>query len=118
MIARRRFRLIAASRSGEEEPVAAADIRQTLNWRTALAPRPLRLPCLEELLPTSGGRRFPLTCDSLWIGRDCGGGNIAIPEDATVSPRHARVYRDTQDRWHIEDADSINGVWLRVTEVP
>jgi hypothetical protein len=28
------------------------------------------------------------------------------------------VYRDPHDRWHIEDAESINGVWLRVTEVP
>jgi pSer/pThr/pTyr-binding forkhead associated (FHA) protein len=119
MIARRRFRFIAASDDGEEEPAAVSDVRQTLNWRTALAARPARgVPCLEEMLPAGEGRRFCLTCDSLWIGRDGGGaGDIAIPEDAALSPHHARVFRDTQDRWHVEDADSVNGVWLRVPDV-
>jgi hypothetical protein len=28
------------------------------------------------------------------------------------------VYRDNLGRWHVEDLGSLNGVWMRITEIP
>ena len=31
-----------------------------------------------------------------------------------MSPRHARFYRDTKGRWHVENGPALNGTWLRI----
>jgi len=35
----------------------------------------------------------------------------------TMNRRHARLHRDREDHWRIEDSGSVNGVWLRISEV-
>jgi pSer/pThr/pTyr-binding forkhead associated (FHA) protein len=52
-----------------------------------------------------------------WIGRDSRRCSIVI-DDRMLSPRHARLYRDAKGRWHIENAQSLNGLWLRISAIP
>ncbi|MFO0876550.1 MAG: FHA domain-containing protein [Gemmataceae bacterium] len=73
-------------------------------------------PSLVEVAPTGPVQRFPLAHSELWIGRDPRACVIARPEDALVSPRHARVYR-TDKGWYVENHRSLNGLWLRVEQV-
>ena len=40
------------------------------------------------------------------------------PDDPFVNPRHARLYRDPKGQWHVENNKSVNGLWLRVGEIP
>ncbi len=49
--------------------------------------------------------------DTFDIGRT--EGNLVLPEDATLSPRHARIMRDGT-RWQLVDLRSSNGTFLRV----
>jgi hypothetical protein len=39
---------------------------------------------------------------------------VVLADDPLVSPRHARIYRNAKQRWHIENCRSVNGVWLRI----
>lgn len=59
----------------------------------------------------SPGREYPLTTDQTDIGRD--EGNILLPNDPYVSPRHARIVRRGQ-RFLIQDLDSVNGIYVRL----
>jgi len=122
LISRRRFRFVepspgAAENSAEAE-VSGMDITKTCDWRTLQAARKaLDRPGLVEMLHDGDGRRYPLVQDSHWIGRDPKRSLLALADDPTVNPLHARVFRDRQGRWRIEDANSLNGVWVRVTEI-
>jgi hypothetical protein len=93
-----------------------ADSGSTQAWHagpvTALA------ASLVEVLPGGGGQRYPLTLPEYWIGRDARACAIARPDDPVANPRHARLQRDARGQWHIENHKSVNGLWLRVEEVP
>ena len=128
LIVRHRLRLSAAPQgragcrraaAGCQHPpdvqLAVADVEPGTAVEELAGPPPR--PQLLELLPSGEGRCFPLTADSQWIGRDPQQCAIVL-DDPTVDPRHARIFRDGQGRWHIEDAPSLNGIWLRVSEVP
>ncbi|WP_233104149.1 GGDEF domain-containing protein [Haliangium ochraceum] len=56
------------------------------------------------------GKRFPLEQEEFVLGRgaDC---DIQVDYDS-VSRRHARVYRDSQGRWLVEDLGSTNGSYV------
>ena len=69
---------------------------------------------LVEITADGEGQRIPLTKPEHWIGRDARQCSIVLKSDPMMSPRHARLYRDTKGRWHIENAGSRNGTWLRV----
>jgi hypothetical protein len=71
------------------------------------------VPSLVELSPAGPVHRFALTLPEYWLGRDpsCA---VARPDDPLVSPRHARLFRDTTGRWHVENNKSANGLWLAV----
>ena len=61
-------------------------------------------------------RRFPVMPPETWIGRDprdCG----IVLDDPTTEPRHAKVSQNSKGRWVLENARSLNGVWLRVQEI-
>jgi two-component system, cell cycle response regulator len=68
--------------------------------------------CLVLIYPPGPemGKRFPLDKDELVLGRgaDC---DIQVDYDS-VSRRHARVYRDTEARWLVEDLGSTNGSYV------
>jgi len=77
----------------------------------------LAVPSLTELYPTGDGPRVPLTKGEYWIGRDARACAIVPRGDPYVCPRHARLYRDQKQRWHIANFNSVNGVLLRVEKM-
>jgi len=75
------------------------------------------LPSLAEFMPAGPGARIPLFRDEHWLGADRTHCEIVPTEDDFVSPRHARLSRDSKGRWHIANNKSVNGVWLRIDEI-
>ena len=74
------------------------------------------VPSLVEVSPAGPVKRIALTQPEYWLGRDAKLCAIARPDDAFVNARHARLFRDGQGQWHIENNKSLNGLWLRITE--
>lgn len=79
--------------------------------------RPL-VPSLVEITPAGPVERFPLTLPEYWIGRDARTCAVVRQGDVLTSPRHARLYREADGRWYAENNKSLNGLWLRVDEIP
>jgi len=73
-------------------------------------------PTLTEMAKSGQALSFSLTQGEHWLGRDPRQCSMVI-EDPTVDPRHARIYRDDQDRWIMANERSRNGLWARVQEV-
>ncbi len=59
----------------------------------------------------SPGLRYPLELEQVDVGRTHG--DIRLPSDPYVSPRHARLVR-RDGRYHVRDLDSVNGVFWRL----
>lgn len=74
------------------------------------------LASLVEVGDTAQEKRFAVTADEHWIGPDSRLCSIVL-DDPMVSPRHARLYRDKQNRWLLANAKSLNGVWLRINRI-
>jgi pSer/pThr/pTyr-binding forkhead associated (FHA) protein len=74
------------------------------------------IPALVEMAERGVGREFALQGDEHWFGSDPGHCSLVV-EDSLICPRHARLYRDAGSQWHIEDAKSANGVWIRISEI-
>jgi pSer/pThr/pTyr-binding forkhead associated (FHA) protein len=72
---------------------------------------------LVELVPDGEGHRFPLKPNDNWIGSDEARASIVLGDDPFVSGRHASISKDERGRWHIRDAKSKNGTWLRIQEI-
>lgn len=71
---------------------------------------------LVRLGPKGLEERFSLESEEQWIGSDGRACRIAIPGDPWLDPKHARLYRESR-RWCIEDAQSVNGTWVSVTQL-
>ena len=80
--------------------------------------RPVQKPLavLVEVGDTAKDKRFAVTTTEHWIGRDSRLCSIVL-DDPMVSPRHARLYRDKQNRWLLANAKSLNGIWLRINRI-
>ncbi len=74
------------------------------------------LASLVEVGETGSEKRFAITSTEHWIGRDSRLSSIVL-DDPMVSPRHARLYRDKQNRWLLSNAKSLNGIWLRINRI-
>jgi hypothetical protein len=74
-------------------------------------------PSLVELKAHGDGQHFLLTHEDNWIGRNSARCSVVLGDDPFVSPEHARIYRNRQGRWRIKNHRSLNGVWLRVTQL-
>jgi pSer/pThr/pTyr-binding forkhead associated (FHA) protein len=113
LVGRGQYRFEAGA-APADEPASPAD--GTRAWGgvgiTAL------VPSLVEVTPAGPGPRVPLTQAEYWIGRDPRACAIARPDDPFVNPRHARLFRDAKGQWHVENNRSVNGLWLRVDEIP
>ena len=59
---------------------------------------------------------FPITGDELTFGSDTKQAVIAL-DDPAVAPLHARLRRDNDGNFFIEDAGSISGTYLNYTQV-
>jgi hypothetical protein len=75
-------------------------------------------PTLIEVVAGGDGQRFPLNLPEQWIGRDPKACRIVRPDDTLVNARHARLYRDPKGHWRIENNKTLNGIWLRVEQIP
>jgi pSer/pThr/pTyr-binding forkhead associated (FHA) protein len=116
LIGAARFRFEAGEREvrrdvGEPDQNQAA---ATQSW--SADPLNALVPSLVEITPAGPVQRFPLVLPEYWIGRDAANCAIVRHDDLLASPRHARLYRDVDRRWHVENNKSLNGTWFRVTE--
>jgi pSer/pThr/pTyr-binding forkhead associated (FHA) protein len=75
------------------------------------------VPSLTELTLTGDGPSVPLVNAEYLIGRDARACAIVPRGDPYVCPRHARLYRDEKNRWHVANHHSVNGVWLRIEKM-
>jgi hypothetical protein len=110
--------LIGGGRYRFEAGVAAspaAPPSTTQPW-PGIAPIRSQVPSLVELSPAGPVCRHTLTRPEYWIGRDAQLCAIARPGDALVNARHARLYRDANGVWRIENNKSLNGLWLRIAD--
>ena len=73
-------------------------------------------PTLVALTSDGDGRRYVVDRPEQWVGRDPSQSSIVL-EDPLVNPRHARIYRDPKGKWMIQNNRSVNGLWMRITEV-
>ncbi|HZU37750.1 MAG TPA: FHA domain-containing protein [Gemmataceae bacterium] len=98
-----------------EAPEDAGGQPTTQAWKG----NPVRslVPSLVELAPSGPVQRHLLTLPEYWIGRDGTACAIARPDDTLVSPRHARLFRNPRGQWVAENKGSLNGLWLRVTQM-
>jgi pSer/pThr/pTyr-binding forkhead associated (FHA) protein len=51
------------------------------------------------------------------VGRNPTTCTIVLGQDPLVSPQHARIYKDSKGRWHVENKKSLNGTWIRIHEL-
>ena len=79
-------------------------------------PSPFRPPALTELLGNEIGNRTLLVKNEYWIGSDptC---PICRPDDPFCESRHVRLYRKPQGTWHAEHNRTLNGLWLRMSQI-
>src|SRR5262249_31944236 len=114
LVGRSRYRFEAAGAAVADVPLAT-QAQDTVNWGSS--PATALSAALVEITPTGPGQRVALTQAECWIGREKGC-NVVRPDDPFVSPRHARLYRDGKGQWHAENNKSLNGLWLRMDQVP
>ena len=79
-------------------------------------PSPFRPPALTELIGNEIGNRILLVKNEYWIGSDpsC---PIGRPDDPFCEARHVRLYRKPQGGWHAEHNKTLNGLWLRMSQI-
>ena len=119
LIGSKRFRFDAAEQGAEvvQEDVAdEGDPQATRGWQSIAAAD--LVPSLVELRPHGEAKRIFLTQPDNWIGRDPAQCSVVLADDPLVSPRHARIHRDTKGRWHCDNANSLNGIWMRIDRAP
>jgi pSer/pThr/pTyr-binding forkhead associated (FHA) protein len=100
-------------------PAEAPDVAapaSTRKWQVGGSPR-ASAPRLVELTAEGEGRHYRLTGPETWIGRDPRQVSIVLAHPSG-SPRHARIGRDEKGRWMIHNNKSLNGLWVRVKEIP
>lgn len=92
----------------------------TISWQSKTSSATnSALPALVEL--TADGtnvRRIPFESAEIRIGCDPSQCNAIISGDPFVSSLHAIATPGGQNRWQIRNANALNGLWLRVAEMP
>lgn len=116
LLGSRRYRFDLSTPQQAAEPTAeGTQMWRTVNLGEAAGPR----PTLTELMPRGGkGKEIILSSDDVTLGSSARQCDVTIADDPFVSPRHARVFCDKRGHWQIENAGGLNGVWVRVEEMP
>jgi hypothetical protein len=112
IIGQGRYRFAAASLAAGTTPPINDLLGGTRPW----APAPLQ-GLVATLVEDGTGQRYPLTLPEYWLGRDPAQCAIARPDDVLANARHARIFRDAGGLWQIENHQSLNGLWFRVTHI-
>jgi pSer/pThr/pTyr-binding forkhead associated (FHA) protein len=113
MVGGGRYRFEAAGAAPAKADAAAQETRAWQNVQPADL-----ISSLVELTGQGDGQRHFLKTDDNWIGRDVSQCAIALVNDMMVSPRHAHIFKDDKRVWHIENAGSRNGTWVRLKRMP
>ncbi len=116
LVGRSRYRFEAARAEPVSAPAPATTPGGTATWNFPGVPP--GVPSLVEVTPTGPGERRPLINPEYWLGSDAAACAVVPKNDPYVNPRHARLARDAKGRWHIANHRSVNGVWLRVEQMP
>ena len=77
----------------------------------------VQTPALVELSVSGGSRRYSLDQPETWFGRSSQKATLVL-DDPMVSPRHGCFRRDSKGRWRVQNAGSLNGIWMRIHELP
>lgn len=118
LVGSRRLRFNAARAPASPAPAGGAARNSTQGWQAVTRETiDARHPSITELTPQGEGTRVPLDGTEHWIGSDSTAA-VILADDPFISARHARLFENSQGRWHIDDGGSLNGTWLRVAEVP
>ncbi len=118
LIGGKRYRFDAAEQGADmlaDDP-DENEIQTTRGWQN-VADADL-VPSLVELKPHGEAKRIFLTKPDNWIGRDAAQCTVVLPDDPLVSPKHAHLHRDAKGRWHCDNANSLNGIWIRIDKAP
>lgn len=75
-------------------------------------------PRIVEMTPRGDGQTFPLEDGENLFGTDAATCSIVVAGDPFLSGVHARIFKDQKNRWMIENRGSLNGIWLRIMEMP
>jgi hypothetical protein len=71
---------------------------------------------LEEVAPEAD-RVLPLERADVWLGRIPECAPLHLGGDPMVDRQHAKMSRRSDGDWRIEDNDSLNGTWIRMSQV-
>lgn len=71
---------------------------------------------LTEILANGTGTRIELDRDQFWIGssREC---EVCRANDPFTSERHASLSRSPKGTWVLQNNNSLNGIWVRMTQI-
>jgi pSer/pThr/pTyr-binding forkhead associated (FHA) protein len=113
IVGRTRFRFEHEAAQAAQRSAAS---QATQPWQSGAAN--VLAPSIVELTATLDGSRSLITQSEVWVGKDASYCQVVLRDDPFASARHARVYRDDEGRWVIENNKSLNGVWLRIQRLP
>ena len=111
---RYRFEIVGGDRDEESDPAQASGTRKARQVSAGIVRD--AFASLVEVGESGEEKTFSVTETEHWIGRDSRLCSIVL-NDPMVSPRHARLYRDKQNRWLLANAKSLNGIWLRINRI-
>jgi hypothetical protein len=115
LIGRGRFRFEAGDHQVDEIPAPSIPAEGTQAWAGGSIKS--AIPAFVEISPAGPVKRYPLLNPEYLVGRDPQQCAINRPDDAIMNARHARLFRDREGRWHLENLRSLNGVWLRIERI-
>ncbi len=98
---------------GPPEPAIASDALKTGPMGGAPSVKAGSARLVAILKDGSEGQTYPLSDEVTEIGRK--EGNILLPDDPYLSPRHARI-STKEGRYFLKDLVTTNGVYLRIRE--
>jgi pSer/pThr/pTyr-binding forkhead associated (FHA) protein len=90
---------------------------QTRGWQQITPVEMGRLtPALVRLHPDGTEQPYRLDRDDLVLGQSTDACQLVIADDPAISSVHARIRRNEEGRFVIENMNSRNGVWLAISE--
>jgi hypothetical protein len=124
IIGSKRYTYKQARQPAPEESTAAdppqPGRQATMGWQ-AVSPEMIQdmYPSLVETLPSGeDGPTHRFNGDEMRLGADPVNCSLVIREDPFVSKIHATINKTQSGNWVIKDASSVNGLWLRITNLP
>jgi pSer/pThr/pTyr-binding forkhead associated (FHA) protein len=120
LLGSRRYAFSAGSTNTAETGSDTAEAGSTRGWQAGSpADMAKLLPALQETGTdeAEAKARFPLMNEDQLLGSDPQACAVVLTGDPFVSRVHARIHRDPRGRWAIENQKSMNGIWVRFSEI-